>query len=61
MKFWKRIDRLFEKTEKKGFEGANKAHEWAINILIVGIAYQLFTFFRPIKVRPQNFERPEDN
>lgn len=59
-RFWQHFDKLFQKTEKKGFEGANKAHRWAINIILLSMAFQLVTFFKPIKVRKENYERPED-
>lgn len=60
-RFWQLLDRLFERTEKKGFERANKAHQWVINILLMSLAYQMFTFFRPIKVQEENYENPEEN
>ena len=55
------VDKIFQKTEKKGFEGANTAHRWVINILVVSMVYQMYTFFRPVKVRRENYERPEEN
>jgi hypothetical protein len=51
-RFWQQIDKLFQKTEKQGFESANKAHQWVINLLLLSVAYQMFTFFRPVRVRP---------
>lgn len=50
-RFWQQFDRFFERTEKKGFESANTAHKWVVNILLLSVAYQMFTFFRPVKVR----------
>ena len=60
-RFWQVVDKIFQKTEKKGFEGANTAHRWVINILVVSMVYQMYTFFRPVKVRRENYERPEEN
>lgn len=39
-------NRVLSKLEKKGFTAANKGHKMFINLLLVGIAYQTYAFFR---------------
>lgn len=43
---WKKIDKILEKFEKKGFELANKAHIYTINMILLGLTYGTYTFFR---------------
>ena len=43
---WKKIDKILEKTEKKGFEMANKAHIYTINAMLCFLAYNTYTLFR---------------
>jgi len=46
MGFWERFDRILTSFEKKGFNFANKAHVWTINIMLIGIAWGTYTIFR---------------
>jgi len=43
---WKKLDKILEKFEKKGFELANKAHIYTINMILLGLTYGTYTFFR---------------
>ena len=38
--------RVLGKLEQKGFLAANKAHKLFINLLLLGIAYEGYSFFR---------------
>lgn len=44
--FWKKFDRILSNIERKGFEAANKAHVYSVNILIGGFLYGAYTMFR---------------
>lgn len=46
MSFWKRFDAVLTKWEKKGFNFANKAHVYTVNILLITIAWQSMNFFK---------------
>lgn len=46
MSFWHKFDKILTKAEKKGFETANKAHIWTVNILVCGTLYGIYTLFR---------------
>lgn len=43
--FWTKFDKYFSKVEKKGFEMANKAHIWGVNLLLAGLAYGTYSIF----------------
>jgi hypothetical protein len=43
---WTKMDKLLTRFEKKGFQFANKAHIWTINVILVGLTYGTYTFFR---------------
>ena len=45
-KFLKRADKILIKLEQKGFEVANKAHIYSINIILLGLGYGMYTFLR---------------
>ena len=44
--WWDRLDKFLIKVEKKGFNAANRLHIWTINIILCGLAYGTYTFFR---------------
>ena len=46
MSMWNKVDKILTRIEKKGFEAANKAHVYSINILLFGCCYATYTFFR---------------
>ena len=46
MSFWDRLDKVLTRVEKKGFNAANKAHVWTINLILAGVAYGTYTIFR---------------
>mmetsp|Transcript_7111 Transcript_7111/g.8030 ORF Transcript_7111/g.8030 Transcript_7111/m.8030 type:complete len:87 (+) Transcript_7111:33-293(+) len=46
MGLWERFDQILTKVEKKGFNFANKAHMWTINVMLIGLAYGTYTIFR---------------
>ena len=43
---WERFDKFLMKIEKKGFNVANKMHIWTVNLILCGLAYGTYTFFR---------------
>lgn len=46
MSFWTKFDKVLTKIEKKGFDFANKAHIYTVNICIAGVLYGIFSMFR---------------
>ena len=46
MSFWAKFDRILSKVEQKGFNFANKAHYYTINIILLSCAYGIYTIFR---------------
>jgi len=46
MSFWKKFDKILTKAENKGFETANKAHYYTINIMIGCCIYGVYTIMR---------------
>lgn len=45
MSFWKKIDRILARVERKGFEVANKAHVYTVNVLLLGLGYGIYSMF----------------
>lgn len=45
MSFWKKFDRILTRVEKKGFDIANKAHVYTVNILLIGFGYGIYSMF----------------
>jgi hypothetical protein len=45
-KFFKKVDKFLTRWEMKGQNTANTMHRWAINLLLLGIGYNLFTIVR---------------
>ena len=45
-RFFKRVDKFMTRWELKGHNAANTAHRWAINLILLGIGYNLFTIIR---------------
>jgi hypothetical protein len=43
---WERINKFLTRVEKKGFNVANKLHEWTINIILASLVYGTYTFLR---------------
>ena len=46
MSFWQKFDKVLSKAEKTGFKAANKAHYYAVNIILASCAYGIYTIFR---------------
>ena len=44
--FWKKIDQILIKAEAKGFKVANKAHIYAVNIILGVFVYNIVGVFR---------------
>jgi hypothetical protein len=43
---WERINKFLTRVEKKGFNAANKLHEWTINVILASLVYGTYTFLR---------------
>ena len=43
MKFFKLLDKIITKTEKGGFKAANFMHKFAVNTLLLGSGYVIYS------------------
>ncbi len=43
---WEKFERLLTRLETKGFQSANTAHKWTVNVLFMGFSYGVYTMFR---------------
>jgi hypothetical protein len=43
MVFWNKLDKVFQRFEKKGFEAANYAHRWTINCILIFCVYTVYS------------------
>ena len=46
MSFFKKLNNFVNSVEKKGFKAANTAHRWAINGILLFIAYEVYSLLR---------------
>lgn len=42
-KFFRKLDQVLTRWELKGQSAANTLHRWTINVILLGIGYNLFT------------------
>ena len=43
---WDKLNKIFLKIEKVGFNIANKAHIYTVNVILIGLTYGAYTFLR---------------
>jgi hypothetical protein len=46
MSFFKKLNNFVNSVEKKGFKAANTAHRWAVNGILLFIAYEVYSLLR---------------
>ena len=46
MSFFKKLDKVLERLEHRGFKFANTAHKFAVNCVLIFIVYNVYTIFR---------------